>query len=153
MKNRLYILYIIGYQLNDDGSFNIYSNNEVEREFLERELGAITENISLEVNKVHICGKINYGDVLKVIPKFTKEDIFFMVRYYKEVMGLGRKKSIHITPRCDYSYSIILALFNKIREFYSEWVVEMDNGVTVIIRNRAYERLLKEMAEDVSLCS
>ena len=144
--NRLFILYIIGYQLNDDGSFNIYSNDKKEIEFLERELGAITENISLEVNKVHIYGKINYGDVLKAISLFTRDDIFFMVRYYQEVMGLGKKKSLHITPRCDYSYSIILALFNKIREFYSEWVVEMDSGVTVIIRNRAYERLLKEMA-------
>lgn len=146
--NRLFILYIIGYQLNDDGSFNIYSNDKKEIEFLERELGAITENISLEVNKVHIYGKINYGDVLKAISLLTRDDIFFMVRYYQEVMGLGKKKSLHITPRCDYSYSIILALFNKIREFYSEWVVEMDSGVTVIIRNRAYERLLKEMAEE-----
>ena len=146
--NRLFILYIIGYQLNDDGSFNIYSNDKKEIEFLERELGAITENISLEVNKVHIYGKINYGDVLKAISLLTRDDIFFMVRYYQEVVGLGKKKSLHITPRCDYSYSIILALFNKIREFYSEWVVEMDSGVTVIIRNRAYERLLKEMAEE-----
>lgn len=143
--NRLYILYIIGYYVEESGKFIIFSNDELERKFLEKEVGAKTITSSEYVNQIIIDGVINIGDIIEKIKTFTEEDILFMIRYYREVCKVGLRSSIYITPKCEYSYEIIKNLAAKMKKLFPQDTIKIYNNESVAIEGAVYKTIKEKL--------
>nr|DAN24178.1 MAG TPA: hypothetical protein [Caudoviricetes sp.] len=143
--NRLYILYIIGYYVEESGKFIIFSNNELERKFIEKEVGAKTKTSSEYVNQVIIEGVINTGDTIEKINTFTEDDILFMIRYYREVCRVGLRNSIYITPRCEYNYEIIKNLTARMKKLFPQDTIMIYNNESVAIEGAVYKTIKEKL--------
>jgi len=141
--NRLYILYLIGYYFNELGELLLYSQWEKEIEFFEKELGASILDIGFYSKQIIVGGLINTGDIKEKIKELTLEDILFMIKYYKEVDGIGSNTGIQFKLLCEEkNYSKLLV--ERIKELFPCETILMERrewGQFITIRGRAYREI------------